>query len=202
MKRIHVVLSPPRRVHDFCAFGKSVATHLSQDPLFSPPPAAIAALEAGVAALEETLVAVESRRFGAGAERKARQSDVLAALQDLRAYVQTLADTLPTNEAAMVAARAGMAVKDAKGPKRGGLTVEQGRTSGSAHAFAPAAKTRAGYEWQYAREGGAWVSVPFTVHADVELTGLAPGALYSLRARAVTANGPSDWLQTVTFRVA
>ena len=102
----------------------------------------------------------------------------------------------------MVAARAGMDVKDAKGPKRAALTVKQGRTSGTAHAYVPAAKTRAGYEWQVAREGGGWVSLPFTTRADVELEGLDAGSLVRVRARTVTAAGPSDWLAPVSFRVA
>ncbi len=205
MKRVLVVLSPPRRVHDFAAFARSVAVHLAGDPLFSAPPAQLAALDAGVLALEAALAVVQARTYGAAAHRKARQSDVLSALQALKAYVQTLADTLPAHEAAMVAARAGLAVKDAKGPMRGGLAVKPGPSSGSVHAYAPATRARAGYEWEYARgdegAGGAWISVPFTVRADVVLTGLVPGALYSVRARTVTKDGASSWLTPVTFRV-
>jgi len=201
MKRVRVALNAPRRVHDLCVFAKAVAAHLSGDPLFSPPASQLAALDASVAALEAALVAVETRRVGAAAARKARQRDVLSALQRLQAYVQSLADTRPGDEAAMVARRAGMAVKDAKGPQRGGLTVKPGRSPGSAHAYAPAAKTRAAYEWQYAPEGGAWISLPFTVRADVEIAGLAPGTLYSVRARSVTTDGACDWLPPATFRV-
>jgi hypothetical protein len=202
MKRIRVALNPPRRVHDFLVFAKVVAARLSEDPLFSPPASQLATLQAEVVAFEAALAALLTRRLGAAAERKARQSDVLAALQVLRAYVQTLADTLPANEAPMVAERAGMDVKDAKGPKRAVLTVKPGRASGSAHAYVPAAKTRAGYEWQVARDGGDWVSLPFTMRADVELAGLEPGTLVRVRARSVTAGGPSDWLGPVSFRVA
>jgi hypothetical protein len=202
MKRIRVALNAPRRVHDFVAFARAIAACLSGDPLFSPPPSPLAKLEADVVALEAALAAVLTRRVGAAAERKARQTDVLATLQVLQAYVQTLANTRTPNEAAMVAKRAGMAVKDARGPSRAALMVKPGRASGSAHAFVPAAKTRAGYEWQLARDGGDWVSLPFTVRADVDLDGLDPGTLVWVRARSVSAKGPSNWLTPVRFRVA
>jgi hypothetical protein len=78
---------------------------------------------------------------------------------------------------------------------------KQGRVSGSAHAYAPAAKTRASYEWEYAPAGGAWISLPFTLHADVVLEGLAAGVLYFLRVRSVTKEGFSDWSELVSFRV-
>jgi hypothetical protein len=201
MKRTLVALNPPRRVADFLFFAKTVAACLSEDPLFSPPASQLATLVAGVAALEATLVAVLMRKLGAAAARKARQSDVLAALHVMRTYVQTLASTMPADEAAMVAVRAGMAVKDAKGPKRPALMVKAGRVSGSAHAYAPAAKRRAGYEWQVAREGAPWVSLPFTMRADVELSGFEPGSMISVRARAVMADGPSDWLGPARFLV-
>jgi hypothetical protein len=201
MNRIHVILKPPRRVHDLCLFAKMIATRLSEDPLFSPPPALLAALEASVAAFEASLVASGSRTGGTAAQRWWRQRDVMSALESLRAYVQTLTNAQPLHEAEMVPARAGMSVKDAKGPKRGVLTVKQGRVSGSAHAYAPAARTRASYEWEYAPDGGAWISPPFTLHADVVLEGLAPGVLYFLRVRSVTKEGFGDWSERVSFRV-
>ena len=92
-------------------------------------------------------------------------------------------------------------MKDAKGPSKSALRVKQGPTSGSAHAYARAATTRASYEWQYAPEGGAWVSLPRTVRADARLDGLVPGTTYSLRVRNLTKDGTSDWLGPVTFRV-
>ena len=75
-----------------------------------------------------------TRRVGAAAERKARQGDVHTTLQVLQAYVQSLADTRTSDEAAMVAARAGMDVKDARGPGRPALAVKPGRAAGSLHA--------------------------------------------------------------------
>jgi hypothetical protein len=53
-----------------------------------------------------------------------------------------------------------------------------------------------------AHAGADWVSLPFTVRADVELTGLVPGSTLSVRGRSKTADGPSDWLGPVRFLVA
>lgn len=201
MKRVHVALNPPRRVNDFVVFAKVIASRLSEDPLFFPPAGVLATLESQVAALEAALVAVLTRRFGAAAERKARQNDVHGSLKALQAYVQSLADACGKDEAAMVVARAGMDLKDAKGPTRAALAVKPGRVLGSVHAYVKAAKTRAAYEWQIRHDGGEWTGVPFTVRADAELLGLSPGTVVSVRARAVTADGPSDWLAPVSTLV-
>ena len=200
MRRTRAALNPPRRVHDFLAFAKVVAACMSEDPLFSAPASVLATLAANLVALEAALMAVLTRRVGAATERKARQRDVLSSLQYLQAYVQSLADSGPPNEVAMVFERAGMAVKNARGPKRAALAVKPGRVSGSAHAYVRATRARAAYEWQLAPDGGEWVSLPFTVPAEVELDGLVPGTLYQVRARTVTAEGPSDWLSPVRFR--
>jgi hypothetical protein len=201
MKRIRVALNPPRRVHDFLVFARVVAARLSEDPLFSPPASQLAKLASDIALLEAALVAVVTRRVGAAAERKARQADVHTSLLVLQAYVQSLADSRTSDEAAMVAARAGMGVKDAKGPGRAALAVKPGRAAGSLHAYVKAAKTRAGYEWQLRYEGEEWKPLPFTLRADVELHGLLPGTVAWVRARAVTADGPSAWLAPVRVLV-
>jgi len=201
MNRLHVILAAPRRVHDFCVFAKGIAQCLSQDPLFSPPPSLLTALESSVLALEATLVAAHARTAGTAAVRKARQKDVLVALQSLQAYVQSLTDAHPLHEAAMVPKRAGMGVKDAKGPRRGSLTVKQGLVSGTARAYAPAAKIRASYEWQYAPEGEGGISLPRTAGAETTLEGLVPGALYWVRVRSLTRDGTSEWSEPVSFRV-
>jgi hypothetical protein len=198
MRRAHVALNPPRRVGDFLVFAKVIGARLGEDPLFSPPASLLASLQSGIGALEAAVVAGGTRRIGAAAERSARQEDVHATLRALRVYVQTLADAGTAEEAAMIAARAGMSLKDAKGPRRPALTLKAGRVSGSLHAVAKAATSRAGYEWQVRREGEEWTTLPVTMRADAELHGLVPGTLMWVRARALTADGPSDWLAPVS----
>jgi hypothetical protein len=200
MKRTLSALNLPRRVTDVLVYAKFVLARMTEDPLFDPPSALLAALQADVTAFEAAVIAVVSRRMGAGAERKQCQSKVLHDLQQLQTYVQSLAQGLSPHEAAAVIARAGMNVKDARGPSKPPLRVNSGPLASTAHAYARAVKTRASYEFQYAFEGGTWVSLAPTVRSDALLEGLVAGLLYSVRVRMATKAGLSDFSEPVPFR--
>jgi hypothetical protein len=93
-----------------------------------------------------------------------------------------------------------MDVKDARGPSKPLLRIVPGPLASAAHVYARAERTRASYEFQYAREGDAWVSIAPTVRADAPLEGLVPGLSYSVRVRTATKAGLSDFSEPVTFR--
>jgi hypothetical protein len=201
MKRVIVATKCPRRVRDLCTFARLVAARLSEDPLFSRPDL-VTLLDARALALEAAVAVVETRRRGAAAERKARQRALLDALGQARSYVQAVASGNPPLEAAMIVERAGLSIKDAKGPTRAALAVKPGGVSGTARVYVRAEMVRASYEWQYAQAEGAWVSLPSTPRAKTTLEGLVPGALYWVRVRSLTADGRADWSEPVSFRVA
>ena len=200
MKRTLSALNLPRRVTGVLVYAKVVLARMTEDPLFDPPPALLSSLQADVAAFEAAVVSVASRRQGAAALRKQCQSKVLRDLQQMQTYVHSVAQPLPPDEAAAVIERAGMDVKDARGPSKPLLRVNPGPLATTAHAYARAVKTRASYEFQYAPEGGAWVSVAPTVRADAPLVGLVPGLLYSVRVRTATKAGLGGFSEPVTFR--
>jgi hypothetical protein len=200
MTRTLIALNIPRRVTDILVYAKVVVARMTEDPLFNPPPSLLSTLEADIAAFEAAVISVASRRKGAAALRKDCQSKVLRDLQQMQTYVQSIAQPLSPNEAAAVVERAGMNVKDARGPSKPLLRVKPGPLPSAAHVYARAVKTRASYEFQYAPEGGAWVSVPPTVRADAPLEGLVPGLTYSVRVRTATKAGLSDFSEPVTFR--
>jgi hypothetical protein len=200
MKRTLSALNLPRRVTGVLVYAKVVLARMTEDPLFGPPSALLSTLEADIAAFEAAVVSVVSRRMGSGAGRKQCQSKVLHDLQQLQTYVQSLAQGLSPNEAAAVIARAGMNVKDARGPSKPLLRVNPGPLASTAHVYARAVKTRASYEFQYAFEGGTWVSLAPTVRSDALLEGLVAGLLYSVRVRMATKAGLSDFSEPVPFR--
>jgi hypothetical protein len=173
---------------------------MTDDPVFDPPALLPSTLEAEIAAFEAAVVAVVSRGKGAAAARKASQALVVQALQQVLTYVHTLAQPLSPAEAEALVARAGMSVKDARGPTRPLLRVVVGPLATTAHVYARAARTRASYEFQLAPEGGEWVALPAIVRADAPLAGLVPGALYSVRVRVSTKEGLSDFSDTLSFR--
>jgi hypothetical protein len=199
MKRILVAQNAPRAAHAFLFHAKVVAARLGEDPLFQPPPPSLAVFEADVAALEDASVAAATRGVGLAAARNARATRVMAGLAVLRSYVQTVADAYPPLEAAAVIERAGMSVKDARGPSKPDFVVKEGPVSGSVHLYARAATTRASYHWQYSPDGEPWLSAPETMRADAVLEGLAAGTSYGFRYRVVTREGISGWSEPFLF---
>jgi hypothetical protein len=200
MKRPIIALAPPRRMHDFLMYAKAIAARVAEDPLFQPPPPSLTVLDADLAALEAVLVAGHDRGKGRKAERRAAEAKVQGGLDQLVAFVQSIANGLPPPEAAVVIERSGMNVKDARGPSKGAMVVKRGRTPDAAHVYAKAAKTRASYEWQRSDDGERWVSFAITHQADAATDGLVAGTLYWFRLRTSTKDGVSDWTEPVAYR--
>jgi hypothetical protein len=201
MTRIVIALNPPRRMNDFLVYAKAIAARLSEDPIFTPPPPSLAGLEEGLVALESALVASTTRAAGLAVARKACEAQAMQGLQQLQRYVQNMADQAPAAEAAAIIERAGMSVKDVAGPSKATFVVKAGRVTGSAHAYARAAKTRASFDWQLSSDGERWVSIASTVRADATFDELTAGTLYWFRYRTVTKEGTSDWSEPVSLLV-
>jgi len=79
--------------------------------------------------------------------------------------------------------------------------VKAGRLTGSAHAYARTAKTRASFDWQFSSDEGRWVSIASMARAGAMSEGLTAGTLYWLPYRAVTKDAASDWSQPVSLFV-
>jgi hypothetical protein len=200
MKRVIAALNLPRRIHDFIAYARLVATSLGKDPIFVSPTPSLASFEGAVAALEAADVAATIGGPGARAERDAKRAFVHQALHTLKNYVQHLADANGP-EAAAIVQRAGMSVKDARGPSKLPFDLKQGPVSGSLRLRARAAKTRVSYDWQYSLDGESYVDFARTVRADAELKGLVPGTRVFVRYRCVSKAGVSDWSQVLSLVV-
>ena len=104
-------------------------------------------------------------------------------------------------DAAAAIERAGMSVKNAKGPSKLPLEVTKGPVPGSLRVRARAAKTRVSYDWQYSLEGVSWIEFQCTVGAHAKLTGLVPGIPVFARHRTVSRIGVSDWSDALSFLV-
>ncbi len=206
MKRVIAVLEEPRRIHEYVLYAQFVASQVAADPVFASPRPAIAVLFADVAALGAATVTALSRTAGTKAARQELAARVHNELMTLKSYVQQVADAHPGEEACIIA-RAGLRVKNARGPSKPTFEAKQLPVSGSVHLFARAAKGRASYEWQYAKYAtdakseDPWLFGPTTVRADATLHGLVRRVRYSFRVRTVTKEGVSDWSQVVSLLV-
>ena len=187
----------PRLVTDATAIVRAT-TH---NPWFPSPLPPLATVQAAIDDLAEAEVTAGTRAKGTAAARDGKRLALVGLLQQLRAYVQSIADA-NLESAVSIIESASMVVKTLGGPPPRVFTVKPGDGSGSAKLSAPKAANRAGYEWAYSIDGGAtWVVLPFTVNASTRISGLTPGTTVLFRYRAVTKNGEGDWSQPVSMLV-
>jgi hypothetical protein len=197
MKRVIASLAEPRRIHEYVTYAKVVAESVAADPIFASPRPPIADVLAHVEALGEATVDSVWKEAGKKSARQAVAYQVHSDLMTLRGYVQQVADEHPGEEAVIIA-RAGMRVKNTRGPSKPGFEAKLLPVSGSVHLFARAPRSRASYDWQYSTDQERWLFGEPTVRADATLTGLTRGVRYFFRYRTVTKEGVSGWSQMVS----
>ena len=179
--KVIAALSLPRSVPALLTFAQSIVTAMT--------------------ALHDAESAALARTKGAVAARNDKRLALVTLLQQLRNYVQTVADTNLETSATVIQS-AGIAVRKTPAHKPRTFSAEQGAISGSARLVAASAGRRASYEWQYSTDGGkTWLVAPSTLQAKTTVTGLVPGATVEFRYRAVTKIGEGNWSQTVQLIV-
>ena len=142
-----------------------------------------------------------TRANGAALARNDRKADLVKLLQQLRAYVQAVADATPENAGSIIES-AGMSLRRRPVFPARSFVAKQGELSGTVTLVAPSAGARAGYEWASSTDGGTtWVSAPFTLKAKTTLSGFTPGTKVMFRYRPTTRAGEGDWSQKVSIIV-
>ncbi|HEX3343024.1 MAG TPA: hypothetical protein VHS09_00575 [Polyangiaceae bacterium] len=199
--RATISLKLPAKVADFIAYATGIVHAMTNNPAFPTPVPALAALSAAVSDLQaaETLALTKAR--GTVPARNDKRAVVVSLLQQLRGYVQAVADATPENGATIIQS-AGLAVR--KLPQRGArvFAAAPGPVSGSAKLTATIAARRASYEWQYSTDGGkTWVSAPASLQAKTTIVGLPAGSSVQFRCKTVTKTGEGDWSQAIALLV-
>jgi hypothetical protein len=131
-------------------------------------------------------------RHGCGRRPRERPQPVQSDLEQLRVYIQGVADA-SSGEARAIIESAGMNVRRPGLRDKQALNVKAGPVTGSVVVGAKAAADRATYEWQYSKVGEPWLDVEPTRQARKALHGLAAGSTYRFRVRSVTRAGRGDF---------
>jgi hypothetical protein len=195
------VLKLSSKIKNIIAFAQNVATALTENASFPSPNPSLATFQADIAALVAAEAAVLSRTKGAVETRNAKLAVVKTDLDNLKAYVQTVANAAPPANAEEVIESAGMTVKKVTSRDKAVLAVSQGPVSGSVAIVAKAAASEAAYDWQYSTDQKTWTALPMTMQAKTSATGLTAGTLYYFRVQALTRSGEQDFTQVVSFMV-
>ena len=196
-----VTLALPRSAPALIVYAQGIVTRMTGNPSFPNPAPTLAAVTVAIDALQTAETAALARTKGATALRDEKRKALLALLQQLRGYVQSVADAQEANGPSIIES-AGVALRKQATRRARVFAAKPGRTSGVATIVAASAGHRASYEWQFSTDGGkTWVTAPSTLQAKTSVAGLAPGATVQFKYRAVTRTGQGDWSQAVSMMV-
>ncbi|HEY6463328.1 MAG TPA: fibronectin type III domain-containing protein [Polyangiaceae bacterium] len=199
--RVLVALTLPLRVALLITYTLNVLQKMTGNPAFPTPVPPLAAISAALTDLQTAEAAALNRGKGAAAARNAKRAVLVALLQQLRTYVQNVADASP-EQAAVIIPSSGLAVRKTPTHVARTFTATQGALSGQAKVTAVSAGHRASYEWEYSVDGGkTWIAAPVTLQAKTTIGGLAAGTTVQFRNKAVTKGGEGDWGQPVSLIV-
>ena len=194
-----VSLKLPTVVGALITFAEAIVRAMTNNLQFPTPAPTIAVLSQAIADLQTAETAALARTKGAVITRNEKKVALVALLQQLKGYVQTIADANVENGASIISS-AGLAVR--KVPTRAPrvFTAKPGKVSGTAALVAASAARRSSYEWEYSTDGGkTWVTTPVTLQAKSTILGLSPTATVLFRYRPVTKTGEGDWSQSVSL---
>ncbi|HEY1696053.1 MAG TPA: hypothetical protein VGG39_27990 [Polyangiaceae bacterium] len=180
-------------------FAQQVVKSMTNNPLFPNPVPTLVAIAQAVTELQDAANAALGRAKGAVATRNEKRTALVMLLQQLKSYVQSVADANVENGASIIES-SGMALKKlAVHPPRV-FAAKPGLVAGTATIIAPSAGQRASYDWQYSTDGGkTWVSMPSTVQAKTSLSGQTSGTTVEFRYKTVTKIGEGDWSPAVAL---
>jgi hypothetical protein len=197
-----VSLKLPTPVAMLIAYGRTVVTKMTGNPYFPSPTPSLAQLTASIDGLATAETAALGRAKGAATTRNERKAALVTELKQLKAYVQSVADAAPAENAASIIESAGLVVRKTATRHARTFTATAGPVSGTATLRAASAG-RASYDWQYSTDGGkTWISVAGTLQAKTAMTALTPGATVQFRYRTLTRTGEGDWSQPVALVIS
>jgi len=196
-----VALKLPTKVPALISLATGIVQGLTGNASFPAPVPALATVTAAITGLQTAETAAQAKTRGAVAARNAQRAALLTMLDQLKAYVQQVADANRATAPALIQSVA-MSVKKIPIHQKQVFAAEAGTVSGSVKLVAQVAGRRASYEWESSLDGGkTWVSAPPTLQTKTTMAGLTVGTSYMFRYRSVTKTGASDWSQPISMLV-
>src|SRR5580698_1708010 len=205
IKSIHratITLGIPGKIADLILYATNIVQKLTNNPSFPTPTPTVAVLAAAVNDLHNAETTALSRAKGSATVRNDKRTALVALLQQLDGYVQSVADATPETGAAIIES-AGLTVRKNTPRGKRPFAAKPGALSGTVVVTAVAAGQRSSYEWQYSTDGGkTWVFAPATTQGKTTIAGLPSGTTVQFRYLAVTPKGgQGDWSAAVSLLV-
>ena len=202
VRRPLVSLNLPVRIPALITMAKGIIAALTGNTAtFPSPDPSLAALSAALTDLETAESSVQARTRGAVAGRNEKRKELVTLLEQLKAYVQKVADANSETSAQTIQST-GLAVRKNALRQKQTFAAKTGPVSGTIDLTAAVTARRASYEWQSSLDGGkTWTSLPTTIQSKTTVSGLTPGVTATFRSRTVTRTGEGDWTQATAIVV-
>jgi hypothetical protein len=201
LHRSFVALHLPIPVPALLTYARSIVEAMTGNASFPSPAPPLATVTGAINALDAAETAALARTKGAVLLRNEKKSELVTLLQQLKSYVQSVADANRENATSIIGS-AGMAVKKTPVRKPRVFAIKPGVVSGSVELVTAATGKRGAYEWESSTDGGkTWVTLPVTLQAKTTVTGFTPGVSVMFRARPVSKTGEGDWTQPASIIV-
>ena len=138
---------------------------------------------------------------GTSEAKNAARTTVTQKLDAALAYVNSIAQQFPPDQAKAILQSANFPVRGVPVHHKQQLTPKYGGISGAVLLIALAAARGAGYVFEYSTDQKTWVAAPLVFKAKTVISGLTVGTTYYFRFQAQTRKGPQDWSTVVSFVV-
>jgi len=199
--RATVSLNLPKSVPALIVYAEGIVKRMTGNPSFPAPTPSLATLTASIDDLKAAEMAAVARTKGAATARNDKRKALVGVLQQLRSYVQSVADADAANAASIIES-AGIGVRKTPTRHARAFIAKPGRVSGEAVVTAAVVARRASYEWQYSTDGGkTWITAPSTLQAKTTITGFAPLSTVQFKYRTLTKTGEGDWSAPVSLTI-
>jgi len=195
------ILKLPHPVPALIGVAKAIVQAMTGNAMFPNPDPTLATVTVAINDLDASETVAKTRAHGAVAIRNDKRTTLVRLLEQLRAYVQKVADANPETSGSVIQS-AGIGVKKPFLRGKNVFAARPGPVTGAVKLTADVVARRAAYEWQSSADGGkTWVDLPGTLQSKTIVTGLTPGATVSFRYRALTRTGEGEWSQPISYLV-
>ncbi len=196
------ILKAPKQNKAFIVFARAVHNALIENPSFPSPNPPLATFAANIDALDDAETKAATKAKGAAAFRDSKMRRVKEDLGHICDYVQSVAEAAssPADAVALIQS-AFMSVKKPYKRSTPEVSAKNAGVSGKVQLAAKAVARAATYSWEYSVDQTQWTSIPDTMYARTEVSGLTSACTYYFRFRTFTRAGRSDYSQVVSLLI-
>jgi hypothetical protein len=197
---VKAVKKAPKTDEKLLAYSQAVVTKGTNNANFTNPGTVFSDLAAANVAFNTALENMKTQK-GTSAAKNAARTTVIQKLDAVIAYVNSIAQQFPADQAKAVIQSGNLPVREVPAHHKQQLTAKYGGISGAVLLIALAAARGSGYVFEYSTDQKTWVACPLVFKAKTVISGLTVSTTYYFRFQAQTRKGPQDWSTVISFVV-